>query len=370
MHRRRLAAAAVLPLLALGACGGEESSQADTGSSSSSSDSSSAPESEAEFPLTIQHAFGETVIEEPAERVATVAWANQEVALALGVVPVGMPEVTYGDDDGDGVLPWVEDKLEELGAETPVLFDEVDGIDYEAVASTEPDVILAAYSGLTQEEYETLSRIAPVVAFPEIPWGTDVAQTILLDSAGMGLPQQGEEFNDQLQQSIDEDFAEHPELEGASVMFAYFDPADLSQIGFYTTVDPRPGFLADNGMVTPTAVAEASEGSEEFYTTLSAEQADRFDDVDLIVTYGTDDTLATLQDDLLLSQIPAVAEGRVAVLDDSSPEAVVAGITPLSLQSELDDYLETLSEALAGDSGDSDDSGNTGDSGDSGSEED
>ena len=93
-------------------------------------------------------------------------WANHEVPLALGVVPVGMAEANFGDDDGDGVLPWVEEKLDELGAETPVLFDETDGIDFEAVADTEPDVILAAYSGLTQEDYDTLSEIAPVVAYP------------------------------------------------------------------------------------------------------------------------------------------------------------------------------------------------------------
>ena len=124
------------------------------------------------FPVTIEHAFGETTIEAKPERVATVAWANHEVPLALGVVPVGMGEATWGDDDDDGVLPWVEDKLEELGADTPVLFDETDGIDFEAVADTEPDVILASYSGLTQEDYDTLSKIAPVVAYPEVAWGT------------------------------------------------------------------------------------------------------------------------------------------------------------------------------------------------------
>ena len=49
-----------------------------------------------------------------------------------------------------------------------MLFDETDGIDFEAVADTQPDVILASYSGLTQEEYDTLSKIAPVVAYPEL----------------------------------------------------------------------------------------------------------------------------------------------------------------------------------------------------------
>ena len=38
-----------------------------------------------EFPRTIKHAFGETEIESAPERVATVSWANQDAALALGV---------------------------------------------------------------------------------------------------------------------------------------------------------------------------------------------------------------------------------------------------------------------------------------------
>ena len=94
-------------------------------------------------PVTIEHALGTTTIDAKPERVATVNWANQEVPLALGVVPVGMARADFGDDDGDGILPWVEEKLDELGGETPVLFDETDGIDFEAVADTEPDVILA-----------------------------------------------------------------------------------------------------------------------------------------------------------------------------------------------------------------------------------
>ena len=138
MRTNRLAATLVAALtpLSLAACGGaaEPTRQPEA--------SSSAPA--AQFPVTIEHAFGETTIEAKPERVATVAWANHEVPLALGVVPVGMGKANWGDDDGDGVLPWVEDKLDELGAETPVLFDETDGIDFEAVADTEPDVILAS----------------------------------------------------------------------------------------------------------------------------------------------------------------------------------------------------------------------------------
>ena len=48
------------------------------------------------YPLTIEHAFGETVIESKPERVATVGWENQDTPLALGVAPVGVSAANYG----------------------------------------------------------------------------------------------------------------------------------------------------------------------------------------------------------------------------------------------------------------------------------
>ena len=38
------------------------------------------------FPITIEHAFGETEIEAAPERVATWGWGSTEAALALGYV--------------------------------------------------------------------------------------------------------------------------------------------------------------------------------------------------------------------------------------------------------------------------------------------
>ena len=69
-------------------------------------------------------------------------------------------------------------------------------------------------------------------------------------------------------------------------MFSDIDLTDLSQVGFYTTHDTRPGFLAEVGMAMPALVTEASAETEEFYVTRSAEDLDAFDDVDVFVTYG------------------------------------------------------------------------------------
>ncbi len=301
------------------------------------------------FPVTIEHAYGETVIASKPERVATVAWSNQEVPLALGVVPVGMAEVTWGDDDGDGVLPWVEDKLDELGADTPVLFDETDGIDFEAVADTQPDVILAAYSGLTQEEYDTLSKIAPVVAYPEAAWGTSYEDMIRLNSTAIGLAEEGEALIDELHGTVDTALADFPELADSTVLFSYIDPSDFSKVGFYTTLDTRPGFLADLGVPVPTVVADESAATDQFYTTVSAEEADRFADVDVFVTYGdaSGSIVAQLQADPLLSQIPAIAEGRIAILEESTPLAASANPSPLSIGWGIHDYFALLAGALS-----------------------
>ncbi|WP_019179275.1 iron-siderophore ABC transporter substrate-binding protein [Microbacterium yannicii] len=304
--------------------------------------------SEGGFPVTIEHAFGETTIESKPERVATVSWSNQEVPIALGIVPVGMAEVTWGDDDGDGVLPWVEEKLEELGGEAPVLFDETDGIDFEAVADTQPDVILAAYSGLTEEEYDTLSKIAPVVAYPDLAWGTSYEDMIRLNSQALGLAEEGETLIEDLQAEVDEALAAQPALADATVLFSYIDPSDFSKIGFYTSLDTRPGFLTSLGLPEPAVVVEESEGNESFYAELSAEEADRFADVDVFVTYGdaSGSIISQLQADPLLSQIPAIAEGRIAILEESTPLAASANPSPLSIGWGVDEYFAVLADAL------------------------
>ncbi len=330
------------------AAGSAAASAAPSGSAAASATTAPAEDT---FPVTIDHAFGTTTIEAKPERVATVAWANHEVPIALGVVPVGMSKATWGDDDTDGVLPWVEDGLTAIGAQTPVLFDETDGINFEAVADTKPDVILASYSGLTQEDYDTLSKIAPVVAYPDVAWGTSWEDMVRMNAKAMGMSAAGEQLIADDEATVQAALANHPGLVGKKVLFSYIDPTDFSQIGFYTSHDTRPGFLAALGLPMPSVVEEASAATTEFYTTVSAEEAEKFDDVDLFVTYGDagSDFVAQLQADPLLSKIPAIANGNVAVLENSTPLAASANPSPLSIAWGVDDYFALLEGALKSD---------------------
>ncbi|MCA0144021.1 iron-siderophore ABC transporter substrate-binding protein [Blastococcus sp. LR1] len=311
-----------------------------------SSDSTTEPGGSADFtPVTIEHALGTTVIDAKPERVATVQWANHEVPLALGVVPVGMAAANFGDDDGDGLLPWVKERLEELDAETPVLFDETDGIDFEAVADTNPDVILAGYSGLTQEDYDTLSEIAPVVAYPEAPWATPWREMIEVNAKGMGMEAEGEELVADLEKQIDDTVGEHPELEGKNTMFlTHVDTTDLSVVSYYTPFDTRSAFFEDLGLATPASVEAAATDPEQFSGTISAEQIDTLDDVQIIVTYGDQELVDALKADPLLSRMPAVANGSIVLLPDT-PLGTAANPTPLAISWVLEDYVSMLAEA-------------------------
>lgn len=316
-----------------------------TGDGGSSDDSSSGGSDErGEFPRTIKHAFGETEIESAPERVATVSWANQDAALALGVVPVGMPTIDFGGNE-NGSTDWFDDKLEEVGGEAPEQYSETDGIDFDAIAALNPDVILGVYSGLTQEDYDTLSKIAPTVAYPEGPWATEWDDVIRYNAAGMNMADEGEALIDELQQEIDDSVARYPDLAGTKTMFlTHVDTTDLSTVNFYTANDTRAAFFENLGLATPDAVAEASE-SGEFSGSVSAEQVDVFDDVELIVTYGDQELVDTLKADPVLSQMPAIENDAIVLMDGSGPMGTAANPTPLSISWVLDDYVDLLAEA-------------------------
>ncbi|MER1990561.1 MAG: iron-siderophore ABC transporter substrate-binding protein, partial [Solibacillus isronensis] len=88
-------------LLVVAGCSDKETST-DEKNSNETTGSSNSEDSATQYPIVIKHALGETVIEEKPERVASVAWANHDVALALGVVPVGFSAANYGVQDESG----------------------------------------------------------------------------------------------------------------------------------------------------------------------------------------------------------------------------------------------------------------------------
>lgn len=361
-----LVLAAGASLLALGACstgpsggtaptaqGGAGSAGGDPASSTTAAadpgDGSTATPGAADghFPTTIEHAFGETTIEADPQRVVTVGWSDHDVVAALGEVPVGATRISWGGND-EGSTDFFDAAIGELGA-TPAevtRLDDSDGIPVEEIAALEPDVILGTNSGLTQEDYDALSRIAPVVAYPEVAWGTPWRESVEMIGQALGRPAEAQESIAETEALIGETAAAYPELEGTSVAWAWFTPQDLSTIGLYTTTDLRPQMLRELGMVDAGIVTEQSTDGA-FSINVSAEQADTIDaDVLIFYTDGGIDPEALVSDPLV-GRIPALGAGSFVAAGDPQAAQGLSSPSPLSIPVALEEFIPEVAEAAA-----------------------
>lgn len=299
-------------------------------------------ENQGVFPIEIDHAFGSTVIEEEPTRVVTIGWANQDTPIALGVVPVGYSMANFGPVDEFGMHEWTAKGISDLGEQSPNVFQDAAGTDYEAISLADPDVILAAYHGMTEEEYNLLSQIAPVVAYPEMAWATLWRDQIIVNATALGLEEQGRAYVKQMEDLIDEKKAEYPQVNGVTGAFIWVDATDLSNFYLYTPVDTRAAYLTDLGVEFPQI-----EGipTDSFFVTVSAENIDILNNFDILVTYGESNVLEAMKNDDLFATVPAVQNEAVALIDESTNLAGAATPSALSIPAVIDDYMSLLSQA-------------------------
>ncbi len=301
-------------------------------------------ERQGEFPRTISHAYGETEIPEAPQRVATISWVNADVSLALGVVPVGMPRNSFGAN-ANGSTDWFDAELEEVGGDMPTLYSETDGINTEAIAALEPDLILGVYSGMTEEEYETLSKIAPTIAMPEgdVAFGTAWQDSTRLIGEALGRSEAAEELITDVEGQIDQVASGNPGIRDTTFIYGTVDPDAAEKIYAFTDVDNRPRFLEQLGMVQAPVVAEASSGSpEEFAVTWSPERADELVS-DILVTYAASpEVREAIESDPLLGRIPAVEAGRMVVQTDEQQVLSISASSPLSLPWALENVVPDI----------------------------
>ena len=338
----RLGAAAALAVAALTACSTGSTADADT-----ATEPTTATEVEADaFPVTIEHAFGETTITEEPTRVATLGWTDHDHALALGVVPVGATKITWGGNAA-GSTDWFDAAVEEVGAEAPVRYDDTDGTPIDEVAQLEPDLILATNSGITEADYKKLSKIAPVVAYPEFPWTTPWQTSLETVGQALGRSDLAAEVASETQAVIDAAKEDYPELDGASLIYSYLTPADLSTIGIYAPKDPRVSILRDFGMVDAAAVASAIKDGE-FYGSVSAERASELESDVLVTWVEKPEDAQTIADDKLLGEIPAIASGHFYAEPDKAIVMANTNPTPLSIPNIVEVTLPKIAEAVNG----------------------
>ncbi|PJF38194.1 MAG: ABC transporter substrate-binding protein, partial [Phototrophicales bacterium] len=136
------------------------------------------------FPVTIEHKFGSTTITKKPERIVVLGYTEQDIYFALGEKPVAVRE--WFGEVPHGIFPWA---VEAAGDAEPIVLNMPYGsLNYEAILELQPDLISAVDAGITQEEYERLSQIAPTLAQTDdyIDFGTPWQEATRLIGKAIG----------------------------------------------------------------------------------------------------------------------------------------------------------------------------------------
>jgi iron complex transport system substrate-binding protein len=298
------------------------------------------------FPVTIKHAYGETTIEEEPQRVATLGWSDQDIALSLGVIPVGAVKITWGGNSQDST-PWYDAKLAELDGDQPTRYSDTDGAPIEEIAKLSPDLILATNSGITQQEYDKLSKLAKVIPYPGEPWVTTWQESLAMAGQALGRSELADQVQAETEESLAAAAEEYPELVGSTFIFAALTTLDMSKIDYYTPEDNRPRLLTDLGMVNAPIIEQISKPGQ-FYGTISADRAPDLES-DVFITYAeTKDDLDKFRADPLLGQIPGIESGHVLASTDKTDALGLSAPSPLAIPYAMEHFVPLVADALDG----------------------
>jgi iron complex transport system substrate-binding protein len=293
------------------------------------------------LPVTIEHKYGETTIETAPERVVVAGLREQDSLLALGIVPVGTTE-WYGEHPG-AIFPWAEQALGDAPRPEVLPFD--DGIQYEKIAALRPDLILAVYSGLTQKDYDTLSKIAPTVAQPpgQVDWGSSWQDEILITGRAVGKPKEAERLRDEAEAQLAEAAAAHPEFEDQTAAVA----TPYQGIYVYGPQDARSRLLVDLGFTFPQELENV--GGSDFGGQLSGEKVDLLD-VGALVWFADPGPAGKVRDNRVYSRLKVRTEGRdIFLAEKGTLYEATSFISVLSIPLLVDELVPKLAAAADGD---------------------
>ncbi|MDT0569205.1 iron-siderophore ABC transporter substrate-binding protein [Streptomyces sp. DSM 3412] len=325
-------------LLLATACGGGSDSDDASGAGAEASTSG-----DSAFPVSVDHKYGSTTIKAEPKRIVTVGLTDQDSVLALGKVPVGTTEWLGGYKGAIG--PWAEDKLGSAEAPT-VLKDTGTGPQVEKIAALKPDLILAVYGGLTKEQYESLSKFAPVVAQPKayndygVPW-QEQTETI---GKALGKPDEAAKAVADTEAKIKAAADDNPGFKGATAVMA----TPYEGMFVFGSQDPRSRLLTGLGFTLPKDLDKVI--GDQFGANISKERTDLLDQSAIVWQVGdvTKDA-AKLHKDASYKDLKVVKEGREVYVNETSDygNALSMG-TVLSLPYVIERLAPQLAAAVDG----------------------
>jgi iron complex transport system substrate-binding protein len=300
--------------------------------------SSSGPS--AGFPVTVDHKYGSTVVPAEPQRIVTVGYTEQDTVLALGATVVGVTE-WYGEQPY-ATWPWARAAL---GSAKPTVLSSADGFALEKIAALAPDLIIGTNAGMSKEDHDKLSKIAPTVANSGRyasdwfePWDTQTAQI----SAALGQPGKGAELVTQLKARFAEAAAAHPQFAGTKAIFLQAPYYEGKAIAYQNGLSTD--FLTDLGFVVPAEIDQYATDEGQAY--IPVEKLDVLDAADVLI-WATESpkAQAELAANKLFGRLEAVRANRSLYTGGELAGAIYFA-TVLSLPYVLDRLVPQLAKAL------------------------
>ncbi|MFR9804650.1 iron-siderophore ABC transporter substrate-binding protein [Pseudonocardia sp. RS010] len=320
-------------VLVLASCGGSGGEQSGSGSTTPSGTSGA-------FPTTVTHEFGSTTVPAAPQRVVSLGYTDQDAILALGVVPVAIREFT--GDKPSATWEWAQDELQ--GRQPQVL--PVGEVGTETIAALRPDLIVGISAGLTREQYDTYSRIAPTIAQPAgfVDYGTPWQDATRLTGQALGRPAEAEKLVSDLEARFEQVKQEYPVLQGKTVAGVRPSTADTASFFVWSSQDLRARFFESLGMTVPAEFDQLA--GDSFYATISTEEIGTLDPVDaLVLITASDQETRAFQDLPGYSTLAPVREGH-AFTPNPEQSAALSFSSVLSLPVVLDTLPGQMAAAL------------------------
>lgn len=325
----------------LAACG-SDSSGAGTAASSRSGTKTGA------FPVTIAHKYGTSTVKSAPKRVVCVGVSEQDTLLALGVVPVAVTAFISGAP-GE-IYPWAKSKLG--SAPLPKVLNG-QKFSVETIAALRPDLILATYSALTQEQYTQLSKLAPTIAQQKgtPDFGTPWEVTTRMTADAIGKRAEGRKLIAGVKADLADAQKRHPQFQEKTAVVA----AVYEGVYLYAPADARSIILNQLGFSYPKKFENIG-GGKTFGGSISAERTPEVD-FDVVVWLNSKTEVDTKTGGLW-ARTDAAKQGRSIYIPsvlagdmDSKPSTYAAAfslVTPLSIPWLLKRYVPQLAAAVDG----------------------
>jgi iron complex transport system substrate-binding protein len=294
--------------------------------------------------VALDHLYGTTTLSAKPTRVVTLGWSSADAVIALGVIPVGIPADNWAGDS-DGFLPWTRAAIGD--APLPATLQTDTEIPFESIIGLNPDLILAPYSGVSEDDYATLSKIAPTIPPIEALWSSSWQEVTRTAGLALGLAAEAEQLIADTNAHIATEAANYPELSGKSFIYGNVDP-EADEFDILIAGDPRPQFLEQMGLVPAELVLKLSEQpSDVYYTPVSFELANTLV-ADIVVFWFTDESEFEAATQLSAYQaIPAYADNRIAAIIGREYVMATSAFSTLSINFALDEFLPSLASAAA-----------------------